>query len=30
MFDLYVGYNERLIAESLRDLTTFQTPYGAL
>ncbi|KAJ3474633.1 hypothetical protein NLI96_g12348 [Meripilus lineatus] len=30
MFDLYVGYNERLIAESSRDLTTFQTPFGAL
>jgi hypothetical protein len=30
MFDLYVGYDERLIAESSRDLTTFQTPYGAL
>jgi hypothetical protein len=28
--DLYIGYDERLIAESLRDLTTFQTPYGAL
>jgi len=30
MFDLYVGYNERLLAESSRDLTTFQTPFGAL
>ena len=30
MFDLYVGYDERLIAESSRDLTTFQTPFGAL
>jgi hypothetical protein len=30
MFDLYVGYDERLIAELSRDLTTFQTPYGAL
>src|ERR1700679_905528 len=30
MFDLYVGYDERLIAESSRDYTTFQTPYGAL
>ena len=28
--DLYVGYDERLIAESSRDLTTFQTPFGAL
>jgi hypothetical protein len=30
MLDLYVGYDERLIAESSRDLTTFQTPFGAL
>ena len=30
MFDLYVGYDERLLAESSRDLTTFQTPFGAL
>ena len=30
MFDLYVGYDERLLAEESRDLTTFQTPYGAL
>jgi len=30
MFDLYVGYDERLLSEELRDLTTFQTPYGAL
>jgi len=30
MFDLYVGYNERLLAESSQDLTTFQTPFGAL
>jgi hypothetical protein len=28
MFNLYVGYDERLIAESSRDYTTFQTPYG--
>lgn len=28
--DLYVGYDERLLAPSSRDLTTFQTPYGAL
>lgn len=28
--DLYVGYDERLLAESSRDLTTFQTPYGAM
>lgn len=30
MLDLYVGYDERYIAESSRDLTTFQTPYGAM
>ncbi|CCM07085.1 uncharacterized protein FIBRA_09411 [Fibroporia radiculosa] len=30
MLDLFVGYNEHLIAEKLRDLTTFQSPYGAL
>ena len=30
MFDLYVGYDERLLAETSRDLTTFQTPFGAL
>jgi hypothetical protein len=28
--DLYVRYDERLIAESSRDYTTFQTPFGAL
>src|SRR6202790_774071 len=28
--DLYVGYDERLIAENSRDLTTFQTPFGSL
>ncbi len=28
--DLFVGYDERLLAESSRDFTTFQTPYGAL
>ena len=27
--DLFVGYDEREIAESSRDLTTFQTPFGA-
>ncbi len=27
--DLYVGYDERKIAEESRDLTTFQTPFGA-
>ena len=30
MMDLFVGYDERAIAPSSRDLTTFQTPYGAL
>jgi hypothetical protein len=30
MLDLFVGYDERLIAESLHDLTTFQTLFGAL
>jgi hypothetical protein len=30
MFDLYVGYDERPLAESSRDYTTFQTPFGAL
>jgi hypothetical protein len=30
MLDLYVGYDERLIAESSCDYTTFQTPFGAL
>jgi hypothetical protein len=30
MFDLYVGYDERLLAEESRDMTTFQTPFGAM
>ena len=30
MLDLYVGYDERALAESSRDLTTFQTPFGAM
>ena len=30
MFDLYVGYDERTLSEKSRDLTTFQTPFGAL
>jgi hypothetical protein len=30
MLDLYVGYDERLLSETSRDLTTFQTPFGAL
>jgi hypothetical protein len=28
--DLYVGYDERLIDEGSRDMTTFQTPFGAM
>jgi hypothetical protein len=30
MLDLYIGYDERLIAESSQDYTTFQTPFNAL
>ena len=30
MLDLYVGYDERALAPSSRDYTTFQTPFGAL
>lgn len=30
ILDLFVRYDERGLAESLRDLTTFQTPFGAL
>ncbi|CCM06675.1 uncharacterized protein FIBRA_08960 [Fibroporia radiculosa] len=30
MLDLFVGYDEHLIAEKSRDLTTFQLPYSAL
>lgn len=30
MFDLYVGYDERIIDERFRDMTTFQTPFGAM
>ena len=30
ILDLYVGYDERVLAEKSRDLTTFQTPFGAL
>ncbi len=30
MLDLYVGYDERALAEVSRDFTTFQTPFGAL
>ena len=28
--DLYVGYDERLLAPESRDLTTFQTPFEAM
>jgi hypothetical protein len=30
MLDLYVGYDERIVHEDSRDLTTFQTPFGSL
>lgn len=30
MMDLYVGYDERALATSSRDYTTFQSPFGAL
>jgi len=30
MLDLYVGYDERTLAESSCDFTTFQLPYGTL
>ena len=30
MLDLYVGYDECGLAETSRDLTTFQSPFGAL
>lgn len=30
MIDVYIGYDERPVAEISRDLTTFQTPFGAL
>src|SRR5882757_5798976 len=30
MLDLFVGYDERALAECSRDLTTIQTPYGAI
>lgn len=30
ILDLYVGYDERGLAVTSRDLTTFQTPYGSL
>jgi hypothetical protein len=30
MFDLYVGYDKRLLAQESRDMTTFQTAFGAM
>lgn len=30
IFDLYVGYDERTLDPKYRDLTTFQTPFGAM
>jgi len=30
ILDLYVGYDERALAKSSRDYTTFQTPFGAM
>ncbi|KAF8829978.1 hypothetical protein HHX47_DHR2000155 [Lentinula edodes] len=30
ILDMYVGYDERMLATQSRDFTTFQTPYGAL
>ena len=30
ILDLFVGYDKRGLAETSRDLTTFQTPFGAL
>ena len=30
MLDLYVGYDEQTLSENSRDLTMFQTPFGAL
>ena len=30
MMDLFVGYDERALAPTSRDYTTFQTPFGAL
>jgi len=30
MLDLYIGYDQRTLAESSRDYTTFQSPFGAL
>jgi len=30
ILDLYVGYDKRVLIEHSRDLTMFQTPFGAL
>jgi len=30
MLDLYIGYDECTLAESSRNYTTFQSPFGAL
>ena len=30
MLNLYIAFDERKVTESSRDLTTFQTPFGAL
>ena len=30
MLDLYVGYDEWTLSEDSRDITMFQTPFGAL
>ena len=30
MLDLYVGYDEQTLSEDSKNLTTFQTPFGAL
>ena len=30
ILDLYMGYDERVLAKRLRDLTTFQMPFRAL
>jgi len=30
LLDLFVGYDERALAEASQDYTTFQTPFGAL
>jgi hypothetical protein len=30
MLDLYIGYDECIVHEDSRDLTTFQTPFGSL